>query len=157
MEKRWLLLSALICLSASAAAQEASPSVVAPAAAIPPQVTFFDSKLFDARLSKELETGRGKVEVEVSGRVPLSNIPDRMDRWMTEVAENGSLEMRQAEPEVRTRAIFGLLPMIFSAFQRVSEDRLYAPAKGYNATLIYRKDASGDVLISKIIFSRKNP
>ncbi|CAB1370039.1 hypothetical protein [Denitratisoma oestradiolicum] len=151
-----LAASIMLLLSASVLAQNWSEETSRPVIQPQSQVTFFDSKLFDSRLSKELESGRGKVEVEVNGRIPLSNIPGRMDRWITEVAETGSVEIREAEPETRTRAIFGLLPMIFSAFQRMGEDRLYSPAKNYNATMLYKKDASGDVMISKIVFTRKN-
>jgi len=47
------------------------------------------------------------------------------------------------------------LPMIFSAFQSTSEDRLLEPAKNYNASILYRRDANGETSIERIVFTRK--
>jgi hypothetical protein len=118
-------------------------------------LTFLDSKLFDSRLSQELGAGKDKVDVEISGKVTLSNIPDRLDRWITRVGEGGSVEVR--EGPARTRSIFGLLPMIFSAFEHASEERMLEPAKNYNATILYRRDDNGDSVIERIVFTRKKP
>lgn len=116
-------------------------------------LTFLDSRLFDSRLSKELGSGRERVEVEVSGKVSLSAIPPRLDKWVTKVGEEGSVELREGPG--RTRAIFSLLPLIFSAFQHASEERMLEPARDYNATILYRRDANGDTLIDRIVFTRR--
>lgn len=150
MTQRGLLVLLLAC-GGSAAAQETShaePGV--PKAGL----TFLDSKLFDSRLSQELGTGKDKVEVEVSGKVPLSAIPERIDKWIVTVAESGSVEVRETQVQ-RTRSLFGLLPMLFSAFERASEERMFAPAKDYNATILYKRDAGGDTIIDRIVFTRK--
>ncbi len=122
---------------------------------LPQVLTFLDSKLFDAKLSRELDKNGGRVEVDISGRIPLSAIPPRLDRWMTKVGEHGSVELR--EGGTRTRTLFGVIPMIFSAFQAMSEERMLAPATQYNATLIYKKDQHGDTLLERIVFVRKAP
>lgn len=155
MVKQFLLALALIAACAPAFAQDRMDSGAGPQQ----KITFLDSKLFDTRLSAELDSGKSVVEVEVSGRVPLSSIPGRIDRWITNVAERGgAVEIKEAGPEVRTRGLFdGLFSMVFTAFEKMSEERLYAPSRQYNATLLYRKDANGDTVISKIIFTKKNP
>lgn len=116
-------------------------------------LTFLDSRLFDSRLSKELGSGRERVEVEVSGKVTLSAIPPRLDKWVTKVGEEGSVELREGPG--RTRAFFSLLPLVFSAFQQASEERMLEPARDYNATILYRRDANGDTLIDRIVFTRR--
>lgn len=122
---------------------------------IPQQLTFFDSKLFDAKLSQELRSGKNRIEVEVTGRVPLSNIPDRIDRWVTKVGEEGKVEVKQSEPAMRTRSLFGIIPMIFESFKRMQEERMLEPAGNFDAVIYYRKDASGDTLIDRVVFTRK--
>lgn len=143
-----LLIAAPLCINAQESTQ--TPELVP----LPKQsLTFMDSKLFDAKLSKELDAGKDQVEIEVSGKVPLSAIPGRLDKWITRVGETGNVEVR--EGATRTRALFALLPMLFSGFQSLSEERTLDPAKHYDATIIYKRDPGGDTVIDRIIFKRK--
>jgi len=147
-------LIAFLLASLPVAAQE-TPESAASAEIIAPRqgLTFIDLKLFDAKLSQELNSGKDRVEVEMSGKVPLNDIPERIDKWVSRVGEQGSVEVREVP---RTRmVIFGLLPMIFSAFQSTSEDRMLEPAKNYNASILYRRDANGESSIERIVFTRK--
>ncbi len=119
-------------------------------------VTFLDSRLFDRRLSKELEAGRDRVEVDVTSKVSLASIPTRMDKWLVAVAEEGSVEFKQIDtaPQ-RTRFIFGLLPMIFSSLKALDEERMYRPSNNYNVTVFYKKTESCEANIETIVFSKK--
>ena len=124
------------------------------------RLTFMDSKLFDVKLGKELESGKDTVEVNVSGRVPLSNIPGRIDRWMVKSAEEGKVELLQSEPAPKTRFIFSLIPMVFNAvgfMKNVHEDQLFDHAKNYDTKIYYKKDDSGDTLIEKIVMTKRKP
>lgn len=149
--KHACMIALLVSLPCAAMAQEPE----AEAQGMRQPLTFMDSKLFDSRLSKELGAGKDRVEVEVSGRVTLSAIPPRLDKWVTKVGEEGTVEVREGPG--RTRAFFSLLPLIFSAFQQVSEERMLEPAKEYNATILYRRDAAGDTLIDRVVFVRRRP
>ena len=93
----------------------------------------------------------------MSGRVPLSNIPDRIDRWVTKVGEEGKVEVQPSDPTFRTRSLFGIIPMLFEGLKRMREEKMYEPACNYDATILYHKDAGGDTLIDKVIFTRKKP
>lgn len=146
----------------------AQPAVVVPAVVQPPQqvasnksrLTFMDSKLFDVKLSKELESGKDTVEVDVSGRVPLSNIPVRIDRWVVKSAEEGKVELLQSEPAPKTRFIFSLIPMVFNAvgfMKNVQEEKIFDHAKNYDTKIYYKKDESGETLIEKIVMTRRKP
>lgn len=124
------------------------------------RLTFMDSKLFDVKLGKELESGKDTVEVDVSGRVPLSNIPARIDRWVVKSAEEGKVELLQSEPAPKTRFIFGLIPMIFNAvgyMKGMQEEKMFDQAKNYDTKIYYRKDESGETLIEKIVMTRRKP
>lgn len=124
------------------------------------RLTFMDSKLFDVKLGKELESGKDIVEVDVSGRVPLNNIPERIDRWMVKSAEEGKVELLQSESVPKTRFIFSLIPMVFNAvgfMKNVQEEKLFDHAKNYDAKIYYKKDDSGETLIEKIVMTRRKP
>lgn len=124
------------------------------------RLTFMDSKLFDVKLGKELESGKDTVEVDVSGRVPLSNIPERIDRWMVKSAEEGKVELLQSESVPKTRFIFSLIPMVFNAvgfMKNVQEEKMFDHAKNYDAKIYYKKDDSGETLIEKIVMTRRKP
>lgn len=153
---RWSLAvsSAALAFGAFAQVGQDASAPQAPAMGGPGGLTFIDSKLFDSRLSSELNTGKDRIEVEVTGKVALSSIPPRIDKWITRVGEEGTVEIREGPG--RTRALFGLLPMLFSAFQQASEERMLEPARNYNATVIYRRDA-GDTVIDRIVFTRRKP
>lgn len=47
--------------------------------------------------------------------------------------------------------------MIFEGLKRMREEKMYEPACNYDATILYHKDAGGDTLIDKVIFTRKKP
>ena len=122
------------------------------------RLTFMDSKLFDMKLGKELEAGKDVVEVDVSGRVTLSNIPPRIDKWVVRSAEEGKVELLQSEPEPKTRFIFSLIPMVFNAFgtlKTMQEERMFDQAKRYDTKIYYKKDDTGDTLIDKIVLIKR--
>jgi hypothetical protein len=121
-------------------------------------MTFMDSKLFDMKLSRELEAGKDMVEVDVSGRVPLSNIPPRIDKWVVRSAEEGKVELLPSEQAPKTRAIFGFIPMIFNAFgslKNMQEERMVDQVRRYDTKIYYKKDEAGETLIDKIILIKR--
>lgn len=121
-------------------------------------LTFMDSKLFDGKLSKELDSGKDVVEIDVSGRMPLNNIPSRIDRWLIRSADEGTVETLESPPRVHSRALFALVPMVFSAFgflKNMQDDKMYEPAKHYDTKIYYRKDDNGDSLIDKIVLIKR--
>ena len=122
------------------------------------QLTFMDSKLFDAKLGKEMEAGKEYVEVTISGRVPLSNIPPRIDRWVVKSAEEGKVELLESKPKPKTRFLFGLIPLVFNAvgiMKNYQEERMFNQARKYDTKIYYKKDGEGDTLIEKIVFTKR--
>lgn len=123
-------------------------------------LTFMDSKLFDAKLAKELESGNDEVVIEVSGRIPLNNIPDRIDRWLVTSADEGTVETLLSPPRTHTKGVFVLIPMVFSAFgylKNMREEKMYETAKHFNTKIYYRKDENGESLIDKIVLIKRKP
>jgi hypothetical protein len=143
------LLSAvlLLCVAAPVLAQAQAPA--------PAQVTFFDSKIFDGSLSRELGREADTVEVTINGKVSLNSIPQRMDQWLSTVGENGELTLKQAEPQLKPKFVLALAPMVFTMLKQFNSERTYEPAKKYNATVQYVVDRNGESTIEKIVFTRK--
>ena len=173
MKKHALVLGCLLLgsLSASAEAIEeltagntpAATADVTPTEVAAPagdSITFMDSKLFDGKLSKELESGKQTVEISISGRMPLNNIPSRIDRWLVVSAEEGKVETLPSPPRAKTRALFTVVPMVFSALgflKSMRDEKLYDTAKQYDTTIYYRKDDNGDSLIDRIVLTKRKP
>lgn len=134
----------------------------APTAAPDPKkasLTFMDSKLFDGRLAKELESGKENVEINISGRMPLNNIPTRIDRWLITSAEEGTVETIPGSAKTHTRGLFVIAPMVFSAFgyfKKMRDDQMYEFAKQYDTKIYYWKDENGDSLIDKIVLIKRS-
>ena len=152
--KSAVFLFAMFTAAAAYAQQEEQADLISPKG----PVTFIDSRLFDGRLSKELESGKDRVEIDVTSKISLSSIPNRMDKWLVAVAEEGSVEFKQMDtvPQ-RTRFIFGLVPLVFSALKARAEEKMYEPSKQYNVIVYYKKSEAGDrdATIEKIVFSKK--
>ena len=83
MNTRTGLLVVMLTLSSIAMAQNADEgNLITPRGPI----MFIDSKLFDGKLSSELDSGKSRVEVDVTSKVTLSSIPERMDKWLSAAA-----------------------------------------------------------------------
>lgn len=147
--KKVALLALLICVLAGTARAEGGTVEKSSS------VTFLDSKLFDSMLSKELSSDKDVVEVAISGRVSLSSIPARVDTWITMVGENGELTVKTAEPTLKPKFVLALLPIVYAFIKESSVERTFAPAKNYNASIIYHVDRSGESIIDKIVFEKK--
>lgn len=122
------------------------------------RLTFMDSKLFDMRLGKELASGKDVVVVDISGHVPLSNIPARIDNWVVRSAEEGKVELLPSEAAPKTRFLFSLVPMLFSAygsFKHMQEENMFDKAKEYDTKIYFKKDDLGETLIEKIVLTRR--
>ena len=125
------------------------------AAAVREKISFFDSKVFDATLARELEQGKDAVEIDVTGRVPINSIPPRIDRWIAKSAEEGKVEIK---PHVASRSWFSVVPMIFNAFgvlKNYQEEKALGYAKGYDTVIYYKTDEHGEALINKIVMTKR--
>lgn len=154
------LLGSLPFHTAQAVEEITAPDAPAAEAASPNQagsITFMDSKLFDGKLAKELESGRNSVEIAISGRIPLNNIPSRIDRWLVVSAEEGTVETLPSP--ARSRTLLAFVPMMFNAMgflKGVREDKLYEVAKPYDTKIYYRNE-NGESLIERIVLTKRKP
>jgi len=130
------------CLDAAAETKDEAPTIA-----------FFDSSPFDSKLSAALKKEPPVVRVEFPAPVTVNEIPERVDKWLSQVEEyGGTVELR---PEDTTRGIIGMIiDLIIGSYRLAQEKMLYGPVEDYNAEVWYKKE---DGRITKILFVRKEP
>ncbi|MCW3480582.1 hypothetical protein OL229_13625 [Neisseriaceae bacterium JH1-16] len=151
------VISILLLATSSLCYAESPVPLVAPVDASRQSLMFIDSKLFDGRLYNELYKQPEQLEITMPGHVTLTNISPRLDRWLSIIGENGKMELQEiSEPaQLNQRALFALLPIIYSMVGEAKEALVNAQAKRYNAKVYYYKDSSGNAVISRVILTKK--
>jgi len=114
---------------------------------------YLDSGSFDNTLSTNMSGEHAKIEVAFPTPFSSSNIPSRVDAWLTTIQKTGG--------EVKTEAAQGerdlgsVIISLYGIYQQIQKARRYLPAHNYNAKLLYRQNESGEAMIEKIVFTHK--
>lgn len=133
-----------------------SPAARAAETPAPATLTFLDSTIFDNMLLRELNRGNDEVEVAISGKMSLNSIPQRVDKWITAVAEKGEVTLQPVEPGLKPKFVLTLLPVVYSFLKQAHSERSMNVATQYNASVVYHIDkASGESVIDRIVFVKK--
>lgn len=164
-----IVLSILLCTHPLPSIAEETPLNSSSTADTPPPIaadttavnstklTFIDSRIFDVELFKYLEANKEVVEINVSGRIALSSIPPRLDRWISKAAEGGGKVEILPMPATRL-FIFSLISMAFSSlgiWEKFREENAYDQAKKYDVKIFYKKEPAGDTIIEKIVMTKR--
>lgn len=164
MKKTSVMVLAVACAMPATAAQPEGPAdkpaadkpaAEMPVVPVPAPITFFDSRLFDSKLANDLADGKGEVSVEVAGKISLNNIPARIDKWLTVVGEHGEVVVKSEPPALKPKFLLAVLPVVFSFAQKFNSERLWEPAKQYNAVMVYHVDRDGESVLDRIVFTKK--
>lgn len=126
----------------------------------PVVVPFNDMQSFDKELAKSLTDRPEKITVTVDDRIPLKDMPGRVDKWLAAVDNGGGkVTVKSETPEPRTRAIplIGIAISAFQLYKDHAKDSQYDAAKAYDATVYYKRDANGDRLVERIEMLRRAP
>lgn len=145
------LLATLMCQQALAE----TPAADAPSSG--GYITFIDSKLFDGQLYDQLSKKPEKLEIVMPGHVSLTNFSPRLDRWLTIIGENGQMTLQETPepPKLTQRALFALIPIVYSMVGEAREAMVNAEAKRYNAMVYYHKDDMGNAIVDRMVLTRK--
>ncbi|MEW6266301.1 MAG: hypothetical protein AB1641_24775 [Thermodesulfobacteriota bacterium] len=114
---------------------------------------FFDSGAFDRQLSSALRSDPPEITITFLEQVSVNKIPQRLDKWLSQVEHyGGKVELKQ-EGDAGTRGILGaVLDLIIGVYELAKEKIMYGPVEDYNAVIIYEK---GSGVIKKVVFTRK--
>lgn len=120
------------------------------------ELTFFDSSIFDDRLSDSLRKSPNEVVVVPAERFGLNQIPPRMQQWLSAVSASGgavdAVPASTADFRGLPTGLVGLAKELYEvARDAIREKRTYGPASGYDATLVY-DDETG--IVTRVSFVR---
>lgn len=126
-------------------------------------IEFFDSQTFDRKVSRELAKNPRRTVIAVNDQIPLSQLPARLDNWLSAVDnDGGAVEIKpEASAEdgaPKTRSILAVASIAFSAISKIGDlikESVYDPAKNYDATIYYKTTDTGTRVINSIVFTRK--
>lgn len=136
------------------------------AATLPPSASapvgplqFIDLPTFDARLGQVLDSKPETVRVDFIDKVKPSQLPDRVNPWMTTVQNSGG-EVKVVLPpgdlQPKGFPLLSLLPTLFNMLREHRADPpLQKSAQGYDAQIILKNDGSGDRMVDAIVFKRR--
>jgi hypothetical protein len=116
-------------------------------------VPFFESELFDQKVSTAMGTQAPTVTVPLLVPTTLHTIPPRLGRWLAVVEKRGGQVTILPDPEapVVQESWIDPIPLLEKLIQGVRERLLYKPAEQYNATLYYRSRGE----LTKVVFIHK--
>jgi hypothetical protein len=134
-----------------------STSTSAPAGRRP--VAFSDLPSFDRELAQSLSGAKDPVVVMSADRIPLRQMPPRLEKWLAAVDDSGGkIDTHSLDPaEPQTRSI-GLIFTLIGAIRQAREfakQQQYAEARNFDAKIFYRLDASGDRVMDRLELIRR--
>lgn len=131
-------------------AEDAVDVAVAPLRPTPENIFFMDSGLFDNQLSRSLRQGERTVVVADGSGASISQLPERLDRWLAAVDRSGGIIKPEPVGGFQTRGLTTIaIALAFKAFDLLGERMMYAPAGDYNAVVRYDPEGGH---IREIIF-----
>ena len=146
-----LLVSALALLSACSSSPTKEEAAVAQS---PKELMFFDSKVFDQRLTDHLQEGSSKVNIKFEGDVNLNKLPDRIDTWIALINDKGGdVNIVKVDEQGLPSRGFAMdaIQLIYKGVDHLRKKKEYKVLENYDATLYYKADGS----IHGILLDRK--
>ena len=136
---------------ASATASSGQKKTKRPAS---PTNGFFDASSFDRKLSAAFREDLETVTVNFPAQIKVSEIPERLDKWLTTVETyEGTVDLEVDPAAPRSRSILAEVLTLFSTASEIAKDkRLYGPAEDYNVKIYYAPDQG---TITQMVFTRK--
>ena len=151
----------LALASCAATAQLSSPVETAPSGA---KINFLDISKFDRDLSGSLQDRNSSVEVAFFKRVSPNNVPERLQKWIFAVEDDGEQILVEPPPnELISRspmAAISLVGTLFTSsegFAKLNSERVYESAKGRDAVITLERNNKGEVVINAIKFIKRAP
>jgi hypothetical protein len=126
------------------------------------KIQFIDISKFDKDMNLVLSSEIANVEVSFYEKVSPNKTPERIQNWLTAVEKNGgTINIEPPPNEMVPKSPFALLSLIGSLWSgiknilEIMDNNNQYITKGRNATIQLERDPKGEILITKIIFSKK--
>ena len=122
-------------------------------------VSFIDLEGFDADLALALRSSAAPITVEFLERPSPNDTPARLQKWVSQVRENGGkvkVEMPKNELTPKNPfAIFGIIGSLWSgasAISKMTEQQKYKLVKGRDAIIRLERSADKELVIGQVVF-----
>ena len=126
-------------------------------------LSFVDIGRFDSELHASLQSSLPDVNVQFYEKVSPNNTPERLQRWLNAVERNGGkVDVEPPPGELTTRNPFALISLLGGLWNviklgnEIQKDSLLHATRGHDAVISLERNASNEVVISKITFKRRN-
>jgi hypothetical protein len=155
-----ILFSSLSALWLSAC-QTPSPDLSSQANAAS-SVVFIDISRFDNQLKTSLSSSQPEVNVAFYDKVSPNKTPERLEKWLNAIEKTGGkIEIEPPPGEYVAKDPFTLIGLVGSLWNgiksamQISQNSIYETTKDHDALISLERNATGEVVISKITFKRK--
>lgn len=120
----------------------------------PAEMSYSDSSFFDRELSGTMRAEPREIRIAMtSGFRVDGRVPQRIDKWLYTIQDSGGkVAAVQDPPPPKTRGLVAMLISVaIEIWDAIAENRMYSPAKNYNATLLYNEEK----IVTEIVFNRR--
>jgi len=156
-----------LCLGLTIAASlmgcESNPSAPSATRAPQPEIAFVDLQGFDADLSTSLGAPLPKVQVSFYDKITPSALPLRLQTWLSSVeAGGGKVKVVPPKSDISAKDPFLLMSLassLWSASKIAKEAAIKAQfyaAQAYNVELVLKDDGTGQSVVDKVVFVKRD-
>jgi len=128
------------------------------------QVSFIDISKFDRELASSVGSPLEAVDVVFYDRVGPNNMPERLQKWLSAVEKNGGVVRVVPPPnEIAPRDPLALISLVGSLFTVIknlaviNSDKIFETVKGRDAAIALERNASGELVVAKLQFIKRQP
>jgi hypothetical protein len=157
--KKFFFLLLLVCFNNFVFSQEKNSDD----ASQTKKIQFIDMSKFDKDMSFMLTSDATNVEVGFYEKVSPNKTPERIQNWLTAVEKNGgTINVEPPPNEMVPKSPFALLSLIGSLWSGIKtiletmDNNNQYLTKGRNATIQLERDPKGEIVISRILFTKNN-
>ena len=118
----------------------------------PAELQYSDSSFFDQELSGTMKAEPKVIRVALATGFKVNGrVPQRIDKWLYTIQDSGGkVAAVQDPPPPKTRSLITLLMGVaVQIWEAINQNRMYSPAKNYNATLLYNEEK----IVQQIVFN----
>ena len=149
----------ILTLVFSMSACQTSPTKVNNQVGISTTVSFIDLEGFDADLALALRSSATPITVEFLEKPSPNDTPTRLQKWVSQVRENGGkvkVEMPKNELTPKNPfALFGMIGSIWSgvsAISKMTDEQKYELTNGRDALIRLERSPNKELVIGQIVF-----
>jgi hypothetical protein len=149
----------ILTLVFSMSACQTSPTKVNNQVGISTTVSFIDLEGFDADLALALRSSATPITVEFLEKPSPNDTPTRLQKWVSQVRENGGkvkVEMPKNELTPKNPfALFGMIGSIWSgvsAISKMTDEQKYKLTNGRDALIRLERSPNKELVIGQIVF-----